>query len=144
MLIKKGHETSKVILFYRLIQLFIYIFIYIYLYIKHMLCAIYCARLAGEGQSWVIRHGPCSWAPCNLLEKRDKQISNFRKLHNGETHLFFFWPCPWHVRVPGQGSNPSHSSDNTGSLTCWATREQGETHFFYRSRKKGIQLPTGS
>ena len=24
---------------------------------------------------------------------------------------------------PGQGSNPCHSSDNTGSLTHWATRE---------------------
>ena len=30
----------------------------------------------------------------------------------------FFWPCQSHAEVPGQGSNPSHSSDNTKSLSA--------------------------
>ena len=32
-------------------------------------------------------------------------------------------------KFPGQGLNPSHSSDNTGSFNGWATRES-LTHFF--------------
>lgn len=35
----------------------------------------------------------------------------------------FVWPCPWHVEVPGPGTNPCHSSDNTGSFT---TRPPGK------------------
>ena len=33
--------------------------------------------------------------------------------------------CPNHGiwKFPGQVSNPCHSSDNTGSLNCWASRE---------------------
>ena len=34
-----------------------------------------------------------------------------------------FWPCPSMQKFPGQGSNSSHSSDNTISLAHWATRE---------------------
>ena len=30
---------------------------------------------------------------------------------------FIFWLHPQHVEVSGQGSNPSHGSDNAGSLT---------------------------
>ena len=39
------------------------------------------------------------------------------------------WPTPWHWKFPGQGLNPhqssdlSHSSDNSWSLTHWATEE---------------------
>ena len=35
-------------------------------------------------------------------------------------------PCSWHVKVPGQGLNPSHSShssDNARSLTHYTTTE---------------------
>ena len=28
----------------------------------------------------------------------------------------FFWAATWHMEFPGQGSEPSHSCDNTGSL----------------------------
>ena len=38
--------------------------------------------------------------------------------------FFFFFPCTCGIRkFLGQGSNLSHSSDNTGSLTHWATGE---------------------
>ena len=48
---------------------------------------------------------------------------------NRVVRSIFFWPHPQHVQVPGQRSNPFHSSnpnrcnDNPGSLTCCATRE---------------------
>ena len=32
-------------------------------------------------------------------------------------HAYGMW------KFPGQGSNLHYSSNNTGSLTCWATRE---------------------
>ena len=35
----------------------------------------------------------------------------------GEGHTHDMW------NFPGQGSNPSHSSNNARYLTCWATRE---------------------
>ena len=50
-------------------------------------------------------------------------------------HLLFFNLHPWHVKFPSQGSNLrhsidlSHSSDDTRSLTCWATRELLKLHF---------------
>ena len=37
--------------------------------------------------------------------------------------VFVFWLCPRHAKVPGSGIEPSHSSDNSGSLTCCTTRE---------------------
>ena len=49
--------------------------------------------------------------------------------------FFFFWPHPWHVEVPGLGtestpsSNPSHYSDNTRSLTCY-TQKNPKTLLF--------------
>ena len=43
-----------------------------------------------------------------------------------------FWPCPCYVEVPtrDQIHDLSHCSDNTRSLTCWATRG---THSFLNS-----------
>lgn len=44
-------------------------------------------------------------------------------------HTFFFLPCQWHVKIPGEVSSPHHSSDlsccndNARSLTCCITRE---------------------
>ena len=37
--------------------------------------------------------------------------------------FLFFRLCLQHVGFLGQGLNLSHSIDNTGSLTCFATRE---------------------
>lgn len=43
------------------------------------------------------------------------------KLVTGE--FFFFLPPHSTWKFQEQGSNPSHSSNNTRSLACWATRE---------------------
>lgn len=37
--------------------------------------------------------------------------------------LFFFWPHPQQVEIPGPGIEPGHSSDNVVSLTRCATWE---------------------
>ena len=51
----------------------------------------------------------------------------------------FFFCHILHTRVFwGQGSNPSHSSNNTGSLTCWATRELHWTHFIIERTAIGL------
>ena len=40
------------------------------------------------------------------------------------TEVFWFCGLAWGMwNFRGQGSNPSHSRDNAGSLTCWAARE---------------------
>ena len=45
-------------------------------------------------------------------------------LHDGRNHIlsFIFFGHAY-SKFPGQGLNPHHSSDNTGSLTCYATKE---------------------
>ena len=55
---------------------------------------------------------------------------------------FFFWLCPWHVEAPGQGSNPSHNSDNARSL---ATRPPGNSmkELLFKKCKVGLMLEMG-
>ena len=43
--------------------------------------------------------------------------------------VFLGWARLWHMKFPGQESNPLHSSDNTGPLTHWAMRECPYSHF---------------
>ena len=51
--------------------------------------------------------------------------------------LFSFGQAQGIWKFPGQGLNQHHSSDNTGSLTCWATRElQEPTQFLILKKKK--------
>ena len=55
-------------------------------------------------------------------------------------------------RFQGQGSNPCHSSGNTGSFAHWATRELWEAHFLYLGISKSyntflvlsLNLPLGN
>ena len=45
--------------------------------------------------------------------------------------LLFFFGQACSVKCPSQWWNQSHNSDNTGSLTCWATRELLSSMFYF-------------
>ena len=56
-------------------------------------------------------------------------------------HLFF-WPLLRHYRSSlGQGSNPYHSSDHTGSPTRWATRELLASTFWHQENVVNWTMP---
>ena len=48
--------------------------------------------------------------------------------HHLET---FFWLRPQHAKFPGRGTNLWYSSDSTGSLTFWSTRELSSWQSFF-------------
>ena len=57
--------------------------------------------------------------------------------------LFFFYFIG-HIhgwwKFPGQGLNPHHSSDNAGSLTCWATRVRPCAFLIWAFHSPGLPL----
>lgn len=60
--------------------------------------------------------------------------------YNWELYSFslFSFFCHTHgmQKLPGQGLNPCHSSDNRGSLACWTTRELPQTLYQLEKTKK--------
>ena len=65
----------------------------------------------------------CPFYKCHIRECRRKSpltlfVSALQKIF-----LFFFGHAHSMWKFSSQGSNPHHSSDKAGSLTCWSTRE---------------------
>lgn len=99
-------------------------------------------EMAKKRHTWNIQQLPPSPpAPCHT-----PPAQHFKDLHSNNTHpkplrfgiLFHntktFFGCAWSIqKFPGPGSNPRHcsdpnrSSDNTGSLTHWATKDLPKT-----------------
>ena len=62
------------------------------------------------------------WPWVCLKYKDSRQWTPWRQV--SYMHLFLlFGHAHGMQKYPGQGSNPCHSSNNAGYLTCWATRE---------------------
>ena len=68
-------------------------------------------------------HKKC-FMPLKKRKKERKSTSAWINQDQNGAHIPpFIWLCLLHVEVLGQEWNPSHSSDNTRSLTHWATKE---------------------
>ena len=63
------------------------------------------------------RHTPEKFIHTFLIPNKDIHCKE------AQTALLFFGHDHGIWKFPGQGLNPCHSRDNTGSLTCWTTRE---------------------
>ena len=111
------------------IFLFSFFFFFFFYLVPHILPDYY----AGWDLQFMVHRNSCSQHQC--LNCSLVFLSFFSFLF-----LFFFAPHCGMLKCPAQGLNPSRSSnssccsDNTGSLTCCATRDLSELIF------KGIHL----
>ena len=77
---------------------------FLYVFIYHNFCFVVIMRFIYSNIYM------CTWLSCLSFKFK--------------CTLFLFLGCTHSMqKVPGQRSNPCHSSDNTGSLSGWATRE---------------------
>ena len=80
-----------------------------------------CQTLTHWGRPWI--EPASSWKLCSYPTETQQELKKKKKKNCSFSFIFFLVVPSSYKSFPGQRSNLYYSSDNSGSLTHWATKE---------------------